>query len=118
MPRVLQQFQFTDCTYCELVYIQSGLLLRNEGQASMPSDFDAMILNDAPGGIVVTSVDGVIEHWSKGAELIFGYAGSEVLGRQLAELTALPEHVDWTMLRELVEAQPTYDYDCIQIRKD
>ena len=84
----------------------------------MSTDFDAMILNDAPGGIVVTTAEGEVVHWSKGAELIFGFTGEEAIGRRLADVITLPDSIKWEHIRAKVSAGDTFDYDCIQKRKD
>ena len=56
----------------------------------MSTDFDLLILNEAPGGIIVTNPRRVIVHWSKGAEAIFGYSSDDAIGRSLDDLTTLP----------------------------
>ena len=55
------------------------------------SDFDQLILDSAPGGVVVTTIDRAIVRWSKGAERIFGYRDDEALGGNLWELISLPD---------------------------
>jgi PAS domain S-box-containing protein len=47
-----------------------------------PEVFQA-IVEQAPDAIIVTDRDGAIRVWNRGAETIFGYAASEVLGANL-----------------------------------
>ncbi len=56
----------------------------------MPTDFNAMILSEAPGGMVVTTPSGVVVHWTRGAEQIFGYSAEEAVGQLLETLVGLP----------------------------
>src|ERR1700733_4583812 len=42
--------------------------------------------NNAPLGIVVHDIDGIIKYWSKGAELIFLYTSEEAVGNHLGDL--------------------------------
>jgi PAS domain S-box-containing protein len=56
----------------------------------MPIDFDELIRNELPEGIIVLSADGVVVHWSEGAAALYGYTPDEACGRVLAELTGLP----------------------------
>ena len=49
----------------------------------MVTDFNQLILNEAPGGIIVTTPKGIVVHWTKGAGLIFGYTSEEALGQSL-----------------------------------
>ena len=85
----------------------------------MNTDFDALILNEAPGGIVVTTQKRIVVHWTKGAEIIFGYTSAEAIGSLLDELISLPGRHDHgaNMLQELLD-KGTCDYECLRRRKD
>ncbi len=60
----------------------------------MSVDFNALILNAAPGGIVVTTPAGVVVHWNAGASQIFGYAEADAIGRTLESLIGLSDKED------------------------
>jgi PAS domain S-box-containing protein len=60
----------------------------------MNVDFNALILNEAPGGIVVTTPTGVVVHWNAGASQIFGYSEQDAVGRTLDSLIGLPGKAD------------------------
>ena len=40
-----------------------------------------LILDEMPDGIVITTTDGIVIYWNKGAESIFGYTEAEALQR-------------------------------------
>ncbi|MET3130789.1 PAS domain S-box-containing protein [Oxalobacteraceae bacterium GrIS 1.11] len=85
----------------------------------MSSDFDRMILEEAPGGVVVTSPQGIVVHWTAGVENIFGYTAKESVGRPLDELIALPgAHDDWNHVREELLAKGMFEYEGLRRRKD
>jgi len=52
----------------------------------MPTDFGSLILNETPDAVIVTTLEGVVECWTNGAQAVFGYTREEALGRRLAEL--------------------------------
>ena len=43
----------------------------------MKTDFDHLLLTETPDAVVVTTPDGKVVHWNKGAETIFGYTNTE-----------------------------------------
>src|SRR5476649_802030 len=85
----------------------------------MPTDFDRLILDEAPGGVVVTTRKGEVVHWSRGAQLIFGYSAEETIGRALAELIELDDQrgARDKVMYELND-KGINDYECLRRRKD
>jgi diguanylate cyclase (GGDEF)-like protein/PAS domain S-box-containing protein len=51
----------------------------------------AALLESPEEGILGVSLDGVIETWSRGAELIYGYTAPEIIGQPLSRLVPLHE---------------------------
>ncbi len=85
----------------------------------MSTDFDRMILEQAPGGVVVTTPKGLVQHWSRGAQVIFGYDSAEATGRMLDELIALPGHADdWAKVVQALLSFGNFDYECLRRKKD
>ena len=85
----------------------------------MATDFDRLILDQAPGGVVVTTPQGLIVHWTVGAEAIYGYRAGEAIGcvfDELVGLPAAPGNAD-EIMRELL-LKPVYEYECLRRRKD
>ncbi|ABB73636.1 bifunctional diguanylate cyclase/phosphodiesterase [Nitrosospira multiformis] len=58
----------------------------------IPTDFGKLVLDEMPGGAIVTTGDGVVVYWNKGAQSIFGYTVAEALQRRLTELVGAPDH--------------------------
>jgi len=84
----------------------------------MTTDFDRLVVEQAPGGVVVTNRKGQVVHWTPGAEQLFGYPAQEAVGRPLYELIGLPGQ-DWdSLLQELGRSGGVYDYECLRRRKD
>ena len=42
-------------------------------------------------GVVATDLDGVITHWTAGAERLYGWSADEAIGRSVVELLAVPD---------------------------
>ncbi|WP_018989901.1 PAS domain S-box protein [Aromatoleum toluclasticum] len=52
----------------------------------MAMDVCGLLLDEAPDAFVVQSPEGIVLHWSRSAESIFGYPADEVVGRDLLDL--------------------------------
>src|SRR5271166_5362427 len=53
----------------------------------------ALIVDSSQDAIIGKNLDGVVTHWNKGAERIYGYTAEEVIGKSIAIL-APPERAD------------------------
>jgi len=53
----------------------------------MSLNFDEMLLSENPDAIMLLDKTGLVRYWNRGAQLIFGYADSEILGASLHDLT-------------------------------
>jgi PAS domain S-box-containing protein len=85
----------------------------------MDAELDQLILNDAPGGVVITSKEHVIVRWTAGAQRIFGYASDEALGRTLWELVSLPGQAEAApLIDEQLALHGCYDLESLRRRKD
>jgi len=49
----------------------------------LDSEIVLRVLREAPDGVVILDREGVIRYWNRGAERIFGRAGSEMIGSDL-----------------------------------
>jgi PAS domain S-box-containing protein len=54
----------------------------------MTTDFGKLVLDEMPDGIVITTLDGTVVYWNKGAETVFGYPEAEALQQPLDSLIA------------------------------
>ncbi len=85
----------------------------------MAQDFHQLVLNESPVGVVVTDPNGIVLHWTNGAEVIFGYTAEEALGSQLDALIFLPHTNDtWKDQLNSVLAHGTLDSECLRHKKD
>ncbi len=55
---------------------------------------EALILEEIPDAIIVTALDGIVTHWTKGAEAVFGYTSEEAMDRPLAELIVPHDRIE------------------------
>ncbi|HUP93588.1 MAG TPA: PAS domain S-box protein [Burkholderiales bacterium] len=85
----------------------------------MTTRFEQLHLDESPDAVVATTTDGTVLYWSRGAEAIFGYARSEVLGRALAEIIVPHDRVEEErhILTEVVAAG-ILTYESVRRRKD
>ncbi|MES2015831.1 MAG: PAS domain S-box protein [Pseudomonadota bacterium] len=85
----------------------------------MTTDFNLLILNEAPGGIIVTTQKRIVVHWTRGAEAIFGYSSEEAIGQSLDTLTGHTptQHHGSGLLQDLLD-KGSCDYEGLRRKKD
>ncbi|NMG27922.1 PAS domain S-box protein [Aromatoleum evansii] len=71
----------------------------------MAMDVCSLLLDEAPDAFVVQSPEGIVLHWSRSAESIFGYRADEIVGRDLLDLVVPPGRAEEErgMRREALE---------------
>lgn len=52
----------------------------------MKPDFSEILLTETPDATIITSLDGAVVYWNKGAEGLFGYPAEDAVGRLLDDL--------------------------------
>ncbi|AYH44620.1 PAS domain-containing hybrid sensor histidine kinase/response regulator [Azoarcus sp. DN11] len=72
----------------------------------MTMDVCGLLLDELPDAFVVQSPEGIVRHWSRSAEAIFGYPADEVVGRDLLELIVPADCADEErgLRRDVLEA--------------
>jgi PAS domain S-box-containing protein len=79
----------------------------------------ASIVEFSDDAIISETLDGVVTSWNKGAERIFGYAASEVIGRSISFLAWPGNEEDMTRLVERIRQGERIDhYETIRRHKD
>ncbi|HNC96458.1 MAG TPA: PAS domain S-box protein, partial [Myxococcota bacterium] len=94
------------------------IVYRRTPEFGMQIDFDQLVMEQAPGGVVVTTRSGTIVHWTRGAEEIFGFNRDEAIGRPLLELIGAPGQ-EWTdFVSELARSGGAFVFECLRRKKD
>ena len=79
----------------------------------------ANIVESAEDAITSLSLDGRILSWNRGAEHLYGYAATEVLGKSSSDLLPPDQHADTRRLLELVQSgQSVEHYETVRRTKD
>ena len=85
----------------------------------MRTDLDHLLLNENPDALIVLTPEGIVTHWSRGAENTFGYTSDEAVGRSLNDTTIPPDRheEERTTLQHVIETGFS-TYEAICQRKD
>ncbi|MES1165706.1 MAG: PAS domain S-box protein [Verrucomicrobiota bacterium] len=79
----------------------------------------AAIVDSSEDAIVTKTLDGVVETWNRGAERLFGYAASEMIGRPILLLLPAERHHEETdILRRLGRGERISHFETIRVHKD
>ncbi len=79
----------------------------------------AALVESSDDAIVSKTLEGVITSWNKAAELMFGYAAEETIGRSITILIP-PDRIDeeHTILSKLRRGERIRQYEAVRMRKD
>lgn len=79
----------------------------------------ALIVDSSQDAIIGKTLDGVITHWNKGAEHMYGYAPHEIVGRNITTLCP-PDRVDEIpgILEKLRRGQRVEYFESVRVTKD
>ena len=77
------------------------------------------LLDETPAAVVVTTSDEKVVYWNGRGEAIFGYLGTEVVGRFLSEVIVPPDQFEpgRELLRKTLETGSSTS-ECIRQRKN
>jgi PAS domain S-box-containing protein len=79
----------------------------------------ASIVESSDDAIVSKNLDGIITSWNPGAQRLFGYTESEMLGKPLT--TVIPPdrlHEEREILQRIVRGEVTQHFETVRVRKD
>jgi diguanylate cyclase (GGDEF)-like protein/PAS domain S-box-containing protein len=119
--RVRQQLQPVDAAPSKL----ESLYAREQAKRATRPDISshpqllAAVVESADAAIISETWNGVILTWNKGAERIFGYAATEMIGKSRSVL--IPEFLrneDAKLLRQVTEGKATLNYETVWQQKD
>jgi PAS domain S-box-containing protein len=85
----------------------------------MTGELQTLLVDESPDAIILTTCEGEVLQWTKGAERIFGYTTEEALGMRLPDITAPPDRLaeEHKVLREVAETG-FLTYESICCRRD
>ena len=83
-----------------------------------PQQYEALVLQDSPDAAIITSLQGDILHWGRGAERVFGYSSEEAVGQRLDELVVPLNRTEEAGLRATALSSGTTAFETILRRKD
>jgi len=79
----------------------------------------ALIVDSSQDAIIGKNLDGVVTHWNKGAEQMYGYTAAEIIGQPVSTL-APPERADEIpeILRRIRHGERVDYFESVRITKD
>ena len=79
----------------------------------------ALIVDSSQDAIIGKNLDGIVTHWNKGAEQIYGYTAQEMIGRPISVL-APKEREDeiLTILEKIRKGQRVEYFESVRVTKD
>jgi len=79
----------------------------------------ALIVDSSQDAIIGKNLDGIVTHWNKGAEHIYGYTAQEMIGRPISVL-APPDRTDEipSILRKIRQGQRVEYFESVRVTKD
>jgi protein-histidine pros-kinase len=94
--------------------------IRTEKRHSTEPDFVALLADESPDAAIITTAEGMVVYWNKGAESIFAYTSAEATGHPLFELI-VPDSAgvdDERRVREETLRTGYTTYEFLRRRKD
>ncbi|MBV9240711.1 MAG: PAS domain S-box protein, partial [Acidobacteria bacterium] len=88
-------------------------------EAQLSSDRLAAIVHSSQDAVLSKDLNGIIQSWNKGAELIFGYTAEEAIGQSITML--MPEErklEEVEILRRIRNGERIEHYETIRVTKD
>jgi len=79
----------------------------------------ALIVDSSQDAIIGKNLDGIITHWNKGAEAMYGYTAMEMIGRSISVLSA-PDRPDEIpgILEKIQRGEHVEYFESIRVAKD
>jgi PAS domain S-box-containing protein len=79
----------------------------------------ALIVDSSQDAIIGKNLDGIITHWNKGAEHIYGYTAQEMIGRSITALAPreLTDEIP-TILQKICNGERVEYFESLRVTKD
>ena len=104
---------------CEQLVVERTNDLEHTRQAEQAARQLSAIVTSSDDAIIGKTLDGTIVSWNAGAERMYGYSASEILGQPISTLTP-PELADETpsMLERVQRGELVEYFETVRLRKD
>src|SRR5215204_2501204 len=60
----------------------------------MDPNFIALLADESPDAAIITTADGTVRYWNRGAESVFGYSSAEAVGESISALIVPEDNVE------------------------
>ncbi len=85
----------------------------------MSTDFHRIAREEAPDAVIITSLEGVVQYWSAGAQVMFGYTRAEAIGQFLQNLIVPVDQIDEeARIRQLIATTGSSNHESLRHKKD
>jgi len=103
----------------ELRRAQEALQAATDRQLQESQNRLALIVDSSQDAIIAKTLDGIITHWNKGAEHIYGYTADEMIGKPIATLAPndRPDEIPG-ILEKMRRGDPVNYFETVRVRKD
>jgi len=103
----------------ELRRVHKDLEQRKERQLWQSQNRLALIVDSSQDAIIGKTLDGIITHWNKGAEHIYGYRAEEVIGKSIAILVPeeSPDEIP-QILEKIRRGGNVHYFESVRLTKD
>jgi len=99
--------------------IQQKRFEKARQQAEQAGHLLATIVEGSDDAIISKDLNGIITSWNRGAELLFGYAAGEVIGRPVTVLFPPDRHdEELRILERIRRGERVHHYETVRRRKD
>ena len=93
--------------------------ITEQKQAEIDQARLAALVEFSPAGIVGIGLDGTVQHWNPGAERLFGYKASEVIGQSIRMLAPPERQNEFATLSQSIRAgNAVRAYETVRNHKD
>jgi PAS domain S-box-containing protein len=103
----------------ELRHAHEELDLRKTRELRDSQNRLALIVDSSEDAIIGKNLDGIITHWNKGAEHMYGYTAQEMIGRPITVLTPPDRTDEIPEILEKIKRGETVEYfESVRVTKD
>lgn len=82
--------------------------------------FFADIINSSDDAVIAATLAGVITHWNRGAEQLYGYRAEEAISKNVVDLTIPMDRKQefFALLSRIEQGRPALHYETVRLKRD